>query len=309
MKRFNQLIASLAVVVSMSAVASVENVGTYNLILKNDLDTSSDIEGRLLVGGNVNMAGKSLKVGSLLGADPTVDAVTIVGDIKANDVQALNGNIVYGGNKYSTNLIVNSGNTATAVSQGLLQAEFNSVYQSVIDDSNYYKTLAANGTFNTSDMNNLKFESNSSDDLLVFNINGTDLLNGSFSFGFTPTVPIIINVAGTGALNINSKALGNFSKEVASLVLWNFFDYTSIGFNGDGWNGSVLAPNADITSGTGSLDGGFAALSYTGTVELHNQLFTYEPPGETPGVDVPAPPVFFLLFGGLIATMALRRRS
>ncbi|MBL54333.1 MULTISPECIES: choice-of-anchor A family protein [Marisediminitalea] len=293
----------------MSAVASVENVGTYNLILKNDLDTSSDIEGRLLVGGNVNMAGKSLKVGSLLGADPTVDAVTIVGDIKANDVQALNGNIVYGGNKYSTNLIVNSGNTATAVSQGLLQAEFNSVYQSVIDDSNYYKTLAANGTFNTSDMNNLKFESNSSDDLLVFNINGTDLLNGSFSFGFTPTVPIIINVAGTGALNINSKALGNFSKEVASLVLWNFFDYTSIGFNGDGWNGSVLAPNADITSGTGSLDGGFAALSYTGTVELHNQLFTYEPPGETPGVDVPAPPVFFLLFGGLIATMALRRRS
>ena len=309
MKRFNQLIASLAVVVSMSAVASVENVGTYNLILKNDLDTSSDIEGRLLVGGNVNMAGKSLKVGSLLGADPTVDAVTIVGDIKANDVQALNGNIVYGGNKYSTNLIVNSGNTATAVSQGLLQAEFNSVYQSVIDDSNYYKTLAANGTFNTSDMNNLKFESTSSDDLLVFNINGTDLLNGSFSFGFTPTVPIIINVAGTGALNINSKALGNFSKEVASLVLWNFFDYTSIGFNGDGWNGSVLAPNADITSGTGSLDGGFAALSYTGTVELHNQLFTYEPPGETPGVDVPAPPVFFLLFGGLIATMALRRRS
>ena len=309
MKRFNQLIASLAVVVSMSAVASVENVGTYNLILKNDLDTSSDIEGRLLVGGNVNMAGKSLKVGSLLGADPTVDAVTIVGDIKANDVQALNGNIVYGGNKYSTNLIVNSGNTATAVSQGLLQAEFNSVYQSVIDDSNYYKTLAANGTFNTSDMNNLKFESNSSDDLLVFNINGTDLLNGSFSFGFTPTVPIIINVAGTGALNLNSKAFGNFTKQVASLVLWNFFDYTSIGFNGDGWNGSVLAPNADITSGTGSLDGGFAALSYTGTVELHNQLFTYEPPGETPGVDVPAPPVFFLLFGGLIATMALRRRS
>ena len=293
----------------MSAVASVENVGTYNLILKNDLDTSSDIEGRLLVGGNVNMAGKSLKVGSLLGADPTVDAVTIVGDIKANDVQALNGNIVYGGNKYSTNLIVNSGNTATAVSQGLLQAEFNSVYQSVIDDSNYYKTLAANGTFNTSDMNNLKFESNSSDDLLVFNINGTDLLNGSFSFGFTPTVPIIINVAGTGALNLNSKAFGNFTKQVASLVLWNFFDYTSIGFNGDGWNGSVLAPNADITSGTGSLDGGFAALSYTGTVELHNQLFTYEPPGETPGVDVPAPPVFFLLFGGLIATMALRRRS
>lgn len=293
----------------MSAVASVENVGTYNLILKNDLDTSSDIEGRLLVGGNVNMAGKSLKVGSLLGADPTVDAVTIVGDIKANDVQALNGNIVYGGNKYSTNLIVNSGNTATAVSQGLLQAEFNTVYQSVIDDSNYYKTLAANGTFNTSDMNNLKFESTSSDDLLVFNINGTDLLNGSFSFGFTPTVPIIINVAGTGALNLNSKAFGNFTKQVASLVLWNFFDYTSIGFNGDGWNGSVLAPNADITSGTGSLDGGFAALSYTGTVELHNQLFTYEPPGETPGVDVPAPPVFFLLFGGLIATMALRRRS
>jgi len=309
LKRFNQLIASWAVCVSMSAVASVENVGTYNLILKNDLNTSSDIEGRIMIGGNIDMAGKSLDVASRIAADPVVDAVTVVGDITANDVKTQNGNIVYGGNIGSTNLILNGSGSVSQQSQTTLQNQFDAIYQSVIDDSNYYKTLAANGTFNTSDMNNLKFESTSSDDLLVFNINGTDLLNGSFSFGFTPTVPIIINVAGTGALNLNSKAFGNFTKQVASLVLWNFFDYTSIGFNGDGWNGSVLAPNADITSGTGSLDGGFAALSYTGTVELHNQLFTYEPPGETPGVDVPAPPVFFLLFGGLIATMALRRRS
>lgn len=300
------VVAILLIAVSSYAVASVENIGTYNLILKNDLNTSSDIEGRLLVGGNVNMSGRALDVGSRLGADPTVDAVTVVGDIKASDVKALNGNIVYGGNTNGTKLIVNPGNTATAVSQSLLEAEFDAVYHSVIDDSNYYKTLTANGTFNTSDMNSLKFESSNSDDLLVFNINGTDLLNGSFKFGFTPTVPVIINVAGEGTLNINAKAFDNFTKDIASLVLWNFYDYTNIGFNGDGWNGSVLAPNADITSGTGSLDGGFAALSYTGTVELHNKLFTYEP--DTEDKPVPIPPLWAILGLAVSSVLYSRRR-
>lgn len=61
-------------------------------------------------------------------------------------------------------------------------------------------------------MNNLKFEFISSDDLLVFNINGIDLLNGSFSFGFIFMVFIIINVVGMGVLNLNFKVFGNFIK-------------------------------------------------------------------------------------------------
>lgn len=53
-------------------------------------------------------------------------------------------------------------------------------------------------------------------------------------------------------------------------MLWNFFDYMLIGFNGDGWNGLVFVLNVDIISGIGSLDGGFVVLLYIGMVELYN---------------------------------------
>ena len=308
MKMLSRISGLVLCVYAASGFASVDNVGTYNLILKNDLNTSSDIEGRIMIGGDINMSGKSLDVGSRVPADPLVDAVTVVGDITANDVKTQNGNIVYGGSVGSTTLINNGTGSAFQLAQGLLQTRFDDIYQSVIDDSDYYKTLTANGTFNTSDMNKKLFESSSSDDLLVFNISGNDLQSGGLEFGFTPSVPMIINVSGSGTLNINAKAQGNFDKNTVSpLVLWNFYDYTGLNFNGDGWNGSVLAPYADITSYTGSLDGGIAALSYTGGVEVLNKLFTYEPPQDeqTP---VSAPSAAVLLFGGVLLVMRKRRK-
>jgi len=307
MKMLSRISGLVLCAYAASGFASVENVGTYNLILKNDLSTSSDIEGRIMIGGDIN--GASTDVGSRIPADPVVDAVTVVGDINAPSLKALNGNVVYGGNANPANIDVQDHDAALIKEdQLILQTRFDAIYQSVIDDSDYYQTLAANGTFNTSDMNKKLFESSSSDDLLVFNISGSDLQSGGLEFGFTPSVPMIINVSGSGTLNINAKAQGNFDKSTVSpLVLWNFYDYTGLNFNGDGWNGSVLAPYADITSYTGSLDGGIAALSYTGGVEVHNKLFTYEPPQDeqTP---VSAPSAAVLLFGGVLLVMRKRRK-
>ena len=308
MKMLSRLGGLILCAFTATSFASADNVGTYNLILKNDLSTSSDIEGRIMIGGDIN--GASTDVGSRIPADPVVDAVTVVGDINAPSLKSHNGNVVYGGNATPGNIdIQNHAAALIKEDQLLLQTRFDEIYQSVIDDSDYYQTLTANGTFNTSDMNKKLFESSSTDDLLVFNINGNDLQSGGLEVGFTPSVPMIINVSGTGTLNINAKAQGNFDKNsVSPLVLWNFYDYSGLNFNGDGWNGSVLAPYADITSYTGSLDGGIAALSYTGGVEVHNKLFTFEPPQDeqTP---VSAPSVAALLFGGVLLVMRRHRKQ
>jgi choice-of-anchor A domain-containing protein len=296
----------LVVLLAFSPVSVViaSTVDNYNLILKNDLSTSSDIEGKIFIGGNINMAGRSLDVGSRLASDPKVDAITVVGDITANDVKALNGhNIVYGGNVGSTRLINNgSGGTSTQQSQSVLRTEFNSLFDKVIEESEYYRSLVANSTFNTSDNNNKRLVSGASagDELSVFNISSNDILSGGFSFDSIPTVPIVINVSGSGALNIGAKAQGNFTKERASLVLWNFYEATSISFNGDGWNGSILAPYADISGSTGSIDGGVAALSYSGSVEIHNRLFAYTPPDTSnTSQEVPEPQVLGLLLAAI----------
>ncbi|NVK54253.1 MAG: choice-of-anchor A family protein [Alteromonadaceae bacterium] len=310
--RVKYLCFSALFVLSVPVWASVENVGTYNLILKNDLSTSSDIEGRIMIGGNIN--GSSTDVGSRIPLDADVDAVTVVGDINAPSLKAQNGHIVYGGNANTNNLITNS-STGQVIKedQSLLQTRFDEIYQSVIDDSYDYKNLASNGTFNTSDQNKKLFESDSTDDVLVFNIDGDDLRYGGLEFNFMPTVPIIINVAGTGELNINAKAQGNYFNKntVSPLVLWNFYDYTKLRFNGDGWNGSVLAPYADISSYTGSLDGGIAALSYTGGVELHNKLFTFEPNTSGPKdeeLPVPVPSTWLMFTGGFLLLLRQHKR-
>lgn len=304
----------LVVLLTFSPVSMVlaSTVDSYNLILKNDLSTSSDIEGKIFIGGNIDMAGRSLDVGSRLATDPKVDAITVVGDITANDVKALNGhNIVYGGNVGTTRLINNgSGGTASQQSQTALRTEFNSLYDRVISESEYYRSLVANSTFDTSDNNNKRLVSgaSSTDELSVYNISSNDILSGGFSFGSLPTVPVVINVSGAGALNIASKAQGNFTKERSSLVLWNFYEATSIRFNGDGWNGSILAPYADISGSTGSIDGGVAALSYSGSVEIHNRLFAYTPPDtSSTSQDVPEPSMFVMLLA--IIGFAFSRRN
>lgn len=305
-----KFLCGLAVVlglISSQVGATNSNVGSYNLILKNDLDTSSDIEGRLIVGGNINMSKKSLDVGSELVADPTVDAVTVVGNITASDVKTATGNIVYGGDIGSTKLINNGGVGVAGISykevQSTLQSEFDEIWNSVEADSAYFASLEANAVFDSGDMNHKYLESSSASDLTVYEISTSELLTGDIHFRNTPTVPVVINVDVTGMadLVLNSK-VDIQADAIGSLVLWNFFStdetITDINFSRDGWRGSVLAPYANITSATAALEGGFAALSYTGSVELHNNLYSYTPP--TPSTEVPAPMGLLLLGLGLV---------
>ena len=279
------------------------HVGTYNLILKNDLSTNSEIEGRALIGGNI-VSGNTIVFGAALASDPNVDAVSVVGNITPRLTIEHGHNAVYGGSHNGFNL--NGGGSANNVNQTTLQSQFNAIYDQVIADSNYFQGLATTGSFNGSDMNNMLITANETSGLNVININASALSNGGeFDLSSIPNVPVVINVIGGGNLVLTAKAgnkgAGLQGDSLASMVLWNFNTATSIAFNGDGWVGSVLAPYANITGSTGHLEGGVAALSYNGSVEFHNSLFTYTPPTTTPPTeDVPAPAGIFLIGLGLL---------
>lgn len=302
-------LVAIAGLLAGQTLASTANVGTYNLILKNDLDTSSDIEGALFIGGDINMSGRSLDVGNELPADVSVNAVTVVGDITANDVKSGNGDIVYGGNIGSTNLINNGVGSAYQETQSSLQSEFDTIWASVEADSAYYAGLEKNADI-TGDSNNPRFGPSTATDLTVYELTSTELQNQNASYAFltNPDVPVLINVDLTGLTSLEIKAKSSIQLSQYSFVLWNFYStdetVTDLSFNGDGWRGSILAPYANISSNTGALEGGVAALSYTGSVELHNNLYTYEPPTEE--VEVNAPASAFLLGFGLLLVAARR---
>lgn len=283
------------------SVNTKAHVGTYNLILQGDLNTNSDIEGRAFIGGSVNMSGSILEVGTHLPISPNVDAVTIVGDVDAQIVRTFNNNnIVYGGNPNST---IFEGGSATQVAQATLQSNFDAIWAQATYDSAFFKSLSKTGDVVLSQQGKKgTFQNDNTLALNVFNIDSTTFLtnqNGVFDLLTTPTAPIVINVSGAVDINLTAGPQGNFANfNAGKNVLWNFYDATSIDFNGGSWFGSVLAPKADINLGGGNLNGGLVAKSLDAQSELHNALYTYMPPTEPPS-EVSAPASALIMALGL----------
>ncbi|ABG41347.1 hypothetical protein Patl_2837 [Paraglaciecola sp. T6c] len=313
------VVATLFVVIcATSAEASSGSIGAYNLILLEDYDfNGGDVEGKSIIGGNLNAAGKAVEFGSRLpDTNSAIDAVTIVGDINANHVTIQNGNnIVYGSNSSHANFNLNgSGGSALQRSQTELESEIAAVFTDIYNDSLYFNSLATNGSFSgPGNQSSLSFSG--SESVAVFNVNASDVFaqNNSLSLQQASASTVVINVAGTditagGGVNLTN----GFSQQTATNIVWNFFEATTINFNNLALKGSVLAPYADTTGGS-SFDGAFAAVSYTGAREFHNFLFDYDTPKPTPPttqVNAPASLALFALGLGLVfRTRRNRQRS
>lgn len=287
-----------------ATVNTEAHVGSYNLILQNDLQTNAEVEGSAFIGGDIN--GNTIVFGAALSSDPNVDAVTVVGNISPKLTIENGHNVVYGGSAPNGFNLNGGGSEIDNISQSVLASEFNSIYDQVISDSNYFSNLETTGSFDGSDQNNKLITANETSGLNVININASDLSNGGeLDLSQTPDVPVVINVIGGGDLvittKIGNKGAGLQGDSLASLVLWNFNTATSIAFQSDGWVGSILAPYADVSSSTGHLEGALAAKSYSGNVELHNSLFAYTPPtSTTPSTEVPAPAGLALIGLGIL---------
>ena len=299
---------------AMSTHASSGSIGTYNLILLEDYNfQGGDVEGKALIGGNLNGSGQAVEFGSRLpDTDSAIDAVTIVGDIKANHVTIQNGNnLVYGSNSSHANVNLNgSGGSATQAPQAVLDAEIDAVFAEIYNESLYYNSLAATGFF-SGPGNQAELLYTGTQSVAVFNVNASDIFaqNNSLSLQQASASTVVINVAGIditagGGVNLNN----GFSQQTATNIVWNFFEATDIDFNNLAMKGSVLAPYANTTGGA-SFDGAFAAVSYTGAREFHNFLFDYETPAPKPPTVLVSAPTSAALFGLAFGLLILTRRK
>jgi choice-of-anchor A domain-containing protein len=309
MKIESKLIAALGLCLSLSTsyvyatIDTSAHIGTFNLVIKNDLNLNTHVDGKAIVGGNLNprKSNNRAEFGTKI-TDPSVDSITVLGAIDGKVVAQNGTNIKYGTLSDTANLTLNGGGTATKLKSG--EVDFDAIWDQVVSDSAALKNLDSTGEFDTRDNNQLKFKNNNDLDLNVFNIGTANLTsNGTFAFDFSPTAPVIINVGGTGTINLTSKASGNFANPAgATQVLWNFYEASKINFNNDTWWGSVLAPHANLkVAGGNNLEGGIAALSLKTDKEVHNPLFVgiTPDPVTNPVTQVPAPS------GLLIAALAL----
>ncbi|RYY22887.1 MAG: choice-of-anchor A family protein [Sphingomonadales bacterium] len=247
------LSAAMFCVTAMPAsaqIAGIDAMKEWNLIVLGDLQSSSEVEGRTFVGGN--LTGNSSNYQAI--SNTNVNQNIVQSGLGTSDPAFLIG--------------LNQQKSVLTTSMGTLSTDMKGL------DANSQLTISGNrGTFNAQPDNK---------GVAVFNISSADLDKiGEIQFNLNGADTAIVNVSGTN-INLNDNFLGG-TNGLGEHVIWNFADATSLKST-TAWGGSVLAPNAAANTGN-YIEGSavFGSLVQNGEFHLGTYTGGYTPPVTPPG--------------------------
>lgn len=253
-------------------------MGYYNLITLDDLSTSSDVEGRTFIGGNLVSSTSATFATRLSQSSPTEDTLSVVGNLAAGNPLNLNaGSLRLGGQRNSR--IINFNGRGSLVADATLTDT--SVTATLLVASLDLANLTANNsvTIPTGQPGPLRFTVNNvtSSGVAIFQVKGADIFNNSrvqqIELQPQSATTIIINVAGTTINWSDGNLVGNFVDNAwRANVIWNFYEATTINLGSRNLMGALLAPLAAVKT-SGNLDGAVAVRSLTTTAAVHQPEF------------------------------------
>jgi choice-of-anchor A domain-containing protein len=311
-----------------SMLAGTDALNEWNLIVFNNLDSNSEVEGRTFVGGNLTGSSSNYNIGPASspnnGSQP---ALTVVGDVTGSSKQLNNGGGASIGGNLATQLNLNGANqtvnvggsitTQQNVNQntetGNLGANFTQtlnnqktlLMSSLGSLSDNLKALASTGTATIS--NNQLSLTGASSGISVFNLSLSNLASlNNISVTAPSGGTTVINVSGTsGTINANF----NSSAELGRNVIWNFYDATSLTF-ANNFLGTVLATDAAVANTAGYIEGTLVANSFTQRAEVHQDTFQGDLSSVGGSVSaMPEPGTWAMLILGFGAIGFMQRRK
>ena len=331
--------AALAVPALADTPSGINAMAEWNLVVLGNLKSSSEVEGRTFVGGDLSGSASNYAISS--GATPSANAqpgLTVVGNVTGGNIQINNGAGVAVGGSIAGWLNLN-GNPQTAQVGGTIgniNVNQNTVNTGLATSNpSFVQNLQQDKSLLTTSMNSLSKEmsglsSNSqmvisgnrgtftaqpgSDGMAVFNIT-SDQLNqiGEIKFDLNGAQTAIVNVSGA-SIKLNDNFLGN-SNGLGEKVIWNFHEADDLTLT-TAWKGSVLAPQANAHT-YNYIEGSavFDNLIQDGEMHVGTYKGGYVPPtgnssggsssggSSSGGTEVPAPGVLGMMalaLGGLI---------
>jgi choice-of-anchor A domain-containing protein len=331
-----------------AAVVSTDALREWNLIVLGDLTSSSEVEGRTFVGGNLSGSSSNYQASGATPASPTGQpGLTVVGNVTGGHKNLNNGSgAVVGGNVTSgfnlngppqtvkvggtianTNVNQNTVRSGLAQSDAYFLSNLNQqkalLVSSLTDLSDSLSQLAANSTLTIAHNRATLVAAPDTAGMAVFNLTAADLNRfGEIALNVNGADTVVINVSGAGA-TLNDNFLGG-TANLGQRVIWNFHEATSLTLT-TAWGGSILAPRAAATTANyvqGSAV--FASLTQNGEFHLGTYAGSYFPPLVPPGGDnspgggsggggggtpVPEPAAWPALLAALALLWAARRRS
>ncbi|MEH3120456.1 MAG: choice-of-anchor A family protein [Sphingomonas phyllosphaerae] len=324
------LTAALAMVAATPASAAtviqgIDALHEWNLVVLGDLKSSSEVEGRTFVGGNLSGTSSNYQIRTPAASTANTPALTVVGDVTGGtknltggatvggDVTSgfsLNGNpqtVLVGGTIANTNVNQNTVKSGQAATAGFTQAlidQRDALTRSMVDLSNGLSALAANSTALIAS-NRATFNAVAgSNGVAVFSLTSSDLAKfGEIEFNRNGADTVIVNVSGA-----TIKLDDNFTGSVDQLgrnVIWNFAGATQVDISTQ-WRGSVLAPlaagtNSNYIQGTAV----FNSMVQKGEVHLDTYAGNFRPTAA-----VPEPGTWMMMLAGFgVLGATLRRRK
>ncbi len=301
MKKLNicfGLILIYCLIVGSAKASCLGVAGNYNLFALSDLTATSDSQGSVASGGNVTF--KSYSVGSSIGSAAKLVVNGNLNWTSAGTVgtpSAPDGSIYVGGTYSIPKWSIGYGKLYTVQDQ----VDFKDASKYLNQASTSWGNLKANGTA-VNEWGTLTLKG-SNENLNVFSLKADDLARKNMS-SMNIVVPdgstVLINVSG------DSVEMKNFSTTLSGLtqnkLLFNFYEATQFTLSGCEFEGSILAPLANMNFISGSMNGTLIDYTHRGGGEMHNYIFT----GNLPSV--PEPITLVCLVGGMVSLISLKRR-
>ena len=226
-----------------------ENLHAYN----------SDIEGRVAVGGDASFSAYSVGT-KLTNSNGTRDDLIVGGNLSFVNGQNFNGNTVYG-TSVKTDMF---GRPNGDIRQGK-PIDFAAARTELTNLSNTWNGMKATGA--VSNWYGALTLSGKNAGQNVFNLTAAQLWNAN---GITIKAPagstVLVNVSGANArmqfMGMNVEGTNN------NKVVFNFNQATKLQLQGIGFQGSIVAPNANLDFSNGAIHGTVVAKSMCGYGEI-----------------------------------------
>lgn len=303
MPTLRHLALSLTVaLLSASALAGPVNLGldpSLNLLAFGNMNvSSSDVEGRVAVGGNASISGYSINTRNGSSALHAGTGLTVGGNLNFSNGSIWGG--VQVGGSYTPN---NSGTVHGGVQSGAA-FDFSGELTRLNQLSQRWDALANTGSV-VDQWGTLHFNA-AGQTLAVFDIAAADLLKNLQIDALASDAQVLINVHGT-SVDFGNHGYTGFNK---SQVIFNLVDATSVLLNG-GINGSLLATNASVNPGWGQINGQVVVRDWNTSMQVNDAPLPGTPnrPQTATAQALPEPGSLLLVPLALAAALWARRRK
>ena len=301
----------------------IELMNEYNLIVLGDLVSTSEVEGKTLVSGDLSGSASNYGIHLPNGLGSQFDnALVVGGDLAANTTINIK-------DSYSVSIGGAIDGTInpdrTTVNTDLSEYDFDLIKSDFTHFSGYLSELASNSFLSTpqgSQPGAATFkvsDSVANVDVAVFNIDADDFFHNTLIQQYDVTFPsilgassVVINVAGESINDtmLSGNAVGNFLGLLTQeTIVWNFYEALDITLSKK-FNGSLLAPLATLTNYT-PIEGTVVVNDFYQYGEVYDSLYArnmdYTPNSGQPPVSVPEPNTSLLFLFGFLTLMTLSR--